>query len=202
MRVLLVRARQDECHLDHPFLVGRSLARRDDKICSLPPSPIINTVTAVNFTAANSTITSATTTNLATTDLRISSLDCTGYANGGTLTTDGSGNVVCATDDGGAGSSVAGSDTQVQFNSGGGFAAAASFTFASSSGKLAVPYASKAHIMESRWQARAPDGSWLSIPPTRVIHDRGNPVGEPILCAARGPDGEWRVLCFVPGGLM
>ena len=60
----------------------------------------------------------------------------------------------------------------------------------------------EAHIMESRWQARAPDGSWLSIPPTRVIHDRGNPVGEPILCAARGPDGEWRVLCFVPGGLM
>ena len=49
--------------------------------------------------------------------------------------------MVCATDDGGAGSSVAGSDTQVQFNSGGGFAAAASFTFASSSGKLAVPYA-------------------------------------------------------------
>ena len=25
----------------------------------------------------------------------------------------------------------------------------------------------EAHIMESRWQARAPDGSWLSIPPTR-----------------------------------
>ena len=50
--------------------------------------------------------------------------------------------MICATDDGGAGSTVGGSDTQVQFNSGGGFAAAASFTFASSSGKLAVPYAS------------------------------------------------------------
>jgi hypothetical protein len=92
--------------------------------------------------AGTANITNATTTNLATTDLRISSLDCTGYANGGTLTTDASGNVVCATDDGGAGSSVAGSDTQVQFNSGGSFAAAASFTFSSSTGKLAVPYAS------------------------------------------------------------
>ena len=75
-------------------------------------------------------------------NLRVSSLDCTGYANGGTLTTDASGNVLCATDDGGVGSSVAGSDTQVQFNSGGGFAAAASFTFSSSSGRLAVSYAS------------------------------------------------------------
>lgn len=92
--------------------------------------------------AGTANITNATTTKLATADLRISSLDCTGYANGGTLTTDGSGNVVCATDDGGAGSTVAGSDTQVQFNSGGGFAAAASFTFSSSTGKLAVPYAS------------------------------------------------------------
>ena len=92
--------------------------------------------------AGTASITNATTTNLDTANLRVSSLDCTGYANGGTLTTDASGNVVCATDDGGAGSSVAGSDTQVQFNSGGGFAAAASFTFASSSGKLAVPYAS------------------------------------------------------------
>ena len=92
--------------------------------------------------AGTASITNASTTNLGTANLRVSSLDCTGYANGGTLTTDGSGNVICATDDGGAGSTVAGSDMQVQFNSGGGFAAAASFTFASSSGKLAVPYAS------------------------------------------------------------
>ena len=99
--------------------------------------------------AGTASITNATTINLATTDLRISSLNCTGYANGGTLTTDGSGNVVCATDDGGAGSSVAGSETQVQFNSSGGLAAAASFTFASSSGKLAVPYASTTAITAS-----------------------------------------------------
>ena len=99
--------------------------------------------------AGTASITNATTTNLATANLRLSSLDCTGYANGGTLTTDGNGNVICATDDGGAGSTVAGSDTQVQFNSGGGFAAAASFTFASSSGKLAVPYASTTAITAS-----------------------------------------------------
>ena len=74
--------------------------------------------------------------------LRLSSLDCTSYANGGTLTTDASGNVVCAADDGGAGSTVAGADTQIQFNNGGSFGAAANFTFASSTGKLAVPYAS------------------------------------------------------------
>ena len=74
--------------------------------------------------------------------LRLSPLDCTSYANGGTLTTDASGNVVCAADDGGAGSTVAGADTQIQFNNGGSFGAAANFTFSSSTGKLAVPYAS------------------------------------------------------------
>ena len=74
--------------------------------------------------------------------MRLSPLDCTSYANGGTLTTDASGNVVCAADDGGAGSTVAGADTQIQFNNGGSFGAAANFTFSSSTGKLAVPYAS------------------------------------------------------------
>ena len=75
-------------------------------------------------------------------ELRLSPLDCSSYANGGTLTTDASGNVVCAADDGGAGSTVAGADTQIQFNNGGSFGAAANFTFSSSTGKLAVPYAS------------------------------------------------------------
>ena len=74
--------------------------------------------------------------------MRLSPLDCSSYANGGTLTTDASGNVVCAADDGGAGSTVAGADTQIQFNNGGSFGAAANFTFSSSTGKLAVPYAS------------------------------------------------------------
>ena len=101
------------------------------------------------LSAGTASITNATTTNLATTDLRLSSLNCTGYANGGTLTTDGSGNVICATDDGGADSSVAGADTQIQFNSGGGFGAGANFTFVSSTGKLAVPYASTTAITAS-----------------------------------------------------
>ena len=103
--------------------------------------------TTTNLAASNASVTSivaggATTTNLATSNLRIDSLDCSSYGNGGKLTTDASGNVSCAADQGGAGSTVAGSDAQVQFNSSGGFAAAASFTFASSTGKLAVPYAS------------------------------------------------------------
>jgi hypothetical protein len=59
----------------------------------------------------------------------------------------------------------------------------------------------EAQISEYRWQARAPDGTWLLVPSGRVIRNRGNPVGEPILCAGRGPDGEWQVFCFVPGML-
>ena len=59
----------------------------------------------------------------------------------------------------------------------------------------------EAHLSESRWRARAPDGSWLTVPQHRVIHNRGNPVGEPVLCAAQGPDGDWWVLCFVPAAL-
>jgi hypothetical protein len=74
-----------------------------------------NTITATNASFTNATtttfyagalsagtasITNASTTDLATANLRVSSLNCAGYANGGTLTTDGSGNVVCATDDG------------------------------------------------------------------------------------------------------
>ena len=82
-------------------------------------------------------------------ELRLSPLDCTSYANGGTLTTDASGNVVCAADDGGAGSTVAGADTQIQFNNGGSFGAAANFTFSSSTGKLAVPYASTTALTTS-----------------------------------------------------
>ena len=81
--------------------------------------------------------------------LRLSPLDCTSYANGGTLTTDASGNVVCAADDGGAGSTVAGADTQIQFNNGGSFGAAANFTFSSSTGKLTLPNASTTNLTAS-----------------------------------------------------
>ena len=81
--------------------------------------------------------------------LRLSPLDCSSYANGGTLTTDASGNVVCAADDGGAGSTVAGADTQIQFNNGGSFGAAANFTFSSSTGKLTLPNASTTNLTAS-----------------------------------------------------
>jgi hypothetical protein len=79
--------------------------------------------------------------------LRFSALDCSSYANGGTLTTDSSGNVGCAADDSsGGGSTVAGSDTQVQFNNGGSFGASANFTFSSSTGRITVVSASTTNI--------------------------------------------------------
>ena len=48
------------------------------------------------------------------------------------------------------------------------------------------------------WEARAPNGAWLSIPDDRVVYSHGNPTGEPILCAIEDEEG-WRVFCFVPG---
>ena len=50
-----------------------------------------------------------------------------------------------------------------------------------------------------QWEARAPDGSWVVIPPDRIVLDQGNPTGEPILCASDSGGARWRVLCFVPG---
>ena len=47
-------------------------------------------------------------------------------------------------------------------------------------------------------QARAPNGTWLSIPDDRIVQSYGNPTGEPILCAIEDEEG-WRVFCFVPG---
>jgi len=57
--------------------------------------------TIADLTATNLTV-SATST---TAGLHVSSLDCSSLGNGGTLTTDAFGNVVCAADDGGAGTS-------------------------------------------------------------------------------------------------
>lgn len=74
--------------------------------------------------------------------LRVSSLDCSSFGNGGKLTTDAFGDVVCATDQGGAGGTVAGTNSQVQFNNGGSFGASASFTFATTSTRLTVTNAS------------------------------------------------------------
>lgn len=53
--------------------------------------------------------------------LILPTLDCTGFQNGGVLTTSDSGAVVCQNDDGGGGGSPGGSDTQIQYNDGGAF---------------------------------------------------------------------------------
>lgn len=74
--------------------------------------------------------------------LTVSSLDCTGYGNGGKLTTDASGNVTCAADQGGAGSTVGGSTNQVQYNDFGAFGASSAFTFSTTSARLSVTNAS------------------------------------------------------------
>ena len=50
-----------------------------------------------------------------------------------------------------------------------------------------------------QWQARAPDGSWITVPSDSVVYNQGNPTGEPILCADAPTEKGWRVLCFVPG---
>ena len=81
--------------------------------------------------------------------LDLISTNCSTYGNGGKLTTDAFGNVICSADQGGSGSTVGGADTQVQFNSGGGFAGSASFTFSSSTGKLTVPNASTTNLSVS-----------------------------------------------------
>lgn len=50
------------------------------------------------------------------------------------------------------------------------------------------------------YEAVAPDKTWIAIPPESVIYNKGNPTGEPILCARPDGNGGWKVLCFVPGG--
>jgi hypothetical protein len=50
------------------------------------------------------------------------------------------------------------------------------------------------------WEAKAPDGSWLTIPHESIVTDQGNPTGEPILCSFKDwYGGGWMVFCFVPG---
>jgi hypothetical protein len=60
----------------------------------------------------------------------------------------------------------------------------------------------EAYISADKWQARAPDGRWVTVPSGRVVTHRGNPIGEPILCAIPAGDGSYVVLCFVPGALL
>lgn len=125
----------------------------------------IATLSGTNLTYTAATATNATSTDLyasnlsagtlsvsATTTLaglKFSATNCSTFGNGGKLTTDALGNVTCAADQGGSGSTVGGADTQVQFNSGGSFTGSSAFTFASSSALLTVPNASTTNLTAS-----------------------------------------------------
>ena len=111
-----------------------------------------NTVAATNVSFANATTTNLAVTNLTASatstlsGLKLAATDCSVYGNGGKLTTDAFGVVICAADQGGGGGVVGGTDAQVQFNDGGVFGASASFTFNKLANRLTVTYASTTGI--------------------------------------------------------
>ena len=58
----------------------------------------------------------------------------------------------------------------------------------------------EARTRGNRWEAKAPDGSWVTVPPEHVVNNQGNPTGEPILCSYMSFEGNWwDVYCLVPG---
>ena len=120
-------------------------------ISTLLSAPNLTTVGTLSSLLANDAVT----TNLTVTGtstfaaMKFSTTNCSTYGNGGKLTTDPLGNVICAADQGGSGSTVAGADTQVQFNNGGTFAASSNFTFSSSTNKLTVTNASTTNLSVS-----------------------------------------------------
>jgi hypothetical protein len=111
----------------------------------------------VGFTATNATTTNlAVTGNLTQTSgtstlaaVNLPNDNCSSYGNGGKLTTDAFGNVICAADQGGSGSTVAGANTQVQFNDGGSFGANSAFTFDKTNARLTVTNASTSNLSVS-----------------------------------------------------
>jgi len=71
-------------------------------------------VSTINRTGANLTLQTTTSGDIILSSagsIRLSGFDCTGYTNGGVLTTDASGNIVCANDEGAAGGTITGSGT-------------------------------------------------------------------------------------------
>ncbi len=78
--------------------------------------------------------------------IALTSTDCSSYANGGTLTTDAFGNVVCAADDGGAGGSVGGANTQIQFNDSGSFGGDSGFTYNKTADRATLVNASTTNV--------------------------------------------------------
>ncbi len=101
-----------------------------------------STTVAADFTVSGAlSVTGATSTFAGIT---IASLDCTAYGNDGKLTTDASGNIVCADDYGAAGGagSPGGANTYVQFNDSGNFGGDAGFVYNKTLDRLTVVNAS------------------------------------------------------------
>ena len=140
------------------------------------------TITATNVTFTNATTTNATSTTLAVTgsanfasltatgtstlgNVILTNDNCASYGNGGKLTTDAFGDVICAPDQsGGAGSTVAGSNGQIQFNGNGSLAAVSAFTYATSTNTLTVGNASTTLLSASNFSAT--NGSIASLTTT------------------------------------
>ncbi|HVM73394.1 MAG TPA: hypothetical protein VMU13_00750, partial [Candidatus Paceibacterota bacterium] len=80
------------------------------------------------------------------TGLSLTSTNCSGLGNGGKLTTDASGNIICGADQGGAGSTVAGTNGQVQFNAFGGFGASSNFSYSTTTNTLTSVNASTTNV--------------------------------------------------------
>lgn len=72
-------------------------------------------------------------------NLKLSYLNCSAYTNGGTLTTDASGNVTCANDDSTSGTGApGGSNTQVQYNNAGAHSGDSGFTYSSTTQHVVI----------------------------------------------------------------
>lgn len=95
--------------------------------------------------------------------LRLSGSNCSTFGNGGKLTTDASGNVSCAADQGGSGSTVGGADTQIQFNNNGAFAGSSSFTFSSSTARLTITNASSTALTATNFFSTTASTTNLTI---------------------------------------
>ena len=78
--------------------------------------------------------------------INLPTTNCSTFGNGGKLTTDSSGNVICAGDQGGSGSTVAGANGQIQFNGFGSFGASPALAFATSTGTLSAPTISSTNV--------------------------------------------------------
>lgn len=50
-----------------------------------------------------------------------------------------------------------------------------------------------ARITPRGWEARNQFGMWVDVPADKIIRNRGNPTGAPVLCWLPGPG----VMCFI-----